>query len=516
MGEERKVINIVEKCKFNDMQVKMMQGIRDYPEIRAIYAHGGVRSGKSLAVCKIAMQTAFNFPGSRTLIARDTRVNLKNTTLSTFFGIDSKGNPVIMPGLYNAKDYNKTEGHLTWINGSITCFWGMDSPEDVEKIKSTEWSLVMIEEAPGVDIEVIRFLMETRLSHAIGPHKMLLTSNTDTGYSDIYRLFYDDHNRAEEDELCQTCGGKCEMRTIASNTLQNEVNLPKTFVKRIKRLKVTNPRYYDVYVMGKFMEFTKKIYPEFDVNIHVVDVPAGWVEPAGTQTVYGYDHGYAGAPSCLLVMKMLPDGTFLAWEELYMWDEEKNQSPTVKTMAGIFKNRDFLYIHAADPSIRNKTQYIEQDDGEGELTSVQGLYQTYGISMEFANNDVGAGIEKVKSLLLDDPEHHHPILEGIDHAPYIMIARVGGKNQCPNLTRQFQKYRNKQNARGEVNPSKWVPVKDDDHALDPLRYIVNSPLFPHHPGERGPDMGTVRWVKEQMRDKQERRESKEVVLSDAL
>lgn len=504
--------NIIEdKTVYNEMQKLMLQYSLYDDSIRAIYSHGGVRSGKSLCVCKLCAALAYAFPGSKVLVARDTRVNLKNTTLATFFGTDKYANPVILPQLYKLENYNKTEGILTWNNGSVTCFWGLDAPEDIEKVKSTEWSFIIVEEAPGVDIEVITFLLETRLSHAIGPHKMLLTSNTDGGHSDVYRLFYDDHNRNEDGgKTCESCDGVCSFRAIASTTLVNEANLDGKYLKNLMNLKRTNPRYFDVYVMGKFQEFTQRIFPEFDPQKHVVDIPTNWIPPEGTQVVYGYDHGFSGAPCCLLSCLILPDGTYLFWDEWYP------QGLVVKVMAEQMKEKEILYVHAADPSIRNKTQYKESGEGSGELHSVQDLYQGYGVSMELANNDVNGGIEKMKSLLVDDPDHPHPITPEIDHCPHILIARRDGKLSCPNLTRQFQKYRNMTNARGQVNQTKWMPHKEDDHAIDPARYIVNSPLGPAAGFRPGPAPGTIAFIREVMRRRKQRVENQEVALSEAF
>lgn len=509
--KEERANAIVDETEYNDMQKLMLQLSLSVDHIRCIYSHGGVRSGKSLAVCKLAAFLAYMYPGSRVLIARDTRVNLKNTTLSTFFGVDRNGKPVILPQLYKLENYNKTEGILTWNNGSTTCFWGLDAPEDIEKVKSTEWSFIIVEEAPGVDIEVITFLLETRLSHAIGPWKMLLTSNTDGGHSDIYRMVYDEHNRGEDAKAdCETCGGPCTVRAIASTTLVNKKNLDEKYLKNLMNLKRTNPRYFDVYVMGKFQEFTQRIYPEFNPQTHIVDIPPGWKPPDGAFHVYGYDHGYAGAATCLLDCLILPDGTYLFWDEKY-W-----QGLVVSQMAQLMKDEEILFVHAADPSIRNKTQYKDNGEGAGELQSVQDLYQAYGVSMELANNDVNGGIEKVKSLLIDDPDHPHPIIEDFTHCPHILIARRDGKLACPNLVRQMQKYRNQTNARGETSQTKWIPHKEDDHAVDPLRYIVNSPLGPGVGFKLGPAPGTIGYMKQAMRAKVAREGREETALSEAV
>jgi PBSX family phage terminase large subunit len=504
-----KTVVIKDEVNWNQTQALALRYLLRETDVRAIYCFGGVRSGKSFLICKAAQAIATMFPKSKILIARDTRVNLRNTTMATFFGQDFHGKPVIIPQLYRPENYNKTEGILTWNNGSTTSFWGMETPEDVERVKSTQWSAIFLEEAPAIDIEVITFLLETRLSDPVGPHKMLLTSNTDTGHSDLFSLFHDTHT-CDPQGHCETCGRACEFRRIASNTLENQQNLPEDYIRRIKRLEFTNPRYYRVYVMGEFMEFTKKIFPEFDPNVHVIDLPPGWQPPPGTVTAYGYDHGYSGAPSCLLSAHILPDGSFLFFDEYY------ETGKSVKQMSQDFKEEEIFFIHAADPSIRNKTQYKEDREGGGELCSVQDLYTSYGVSMDLANNEVSGGIEKIKSLLIDDPTHQHPIFPDINHAPYFFIARIGGKNTCPNLTRQIQKYRNKVDARGNVDQKKWSPVKEDDHAVDPARYIVNSPITAGYGKTPEPTYGTVQWVRHKLTEAKRKEESREEELSLAV
>jgi hypothetical protein len=504
LTEETKVIS--EDITYNPAQVQMLQYTLAYPHIRAWYAFGGVRSGKSLLICKAAQLIAQKFPGSRVLIARDTRVNLKNTTLATFFGYDKRGKPVIFRELFQPAAYNKTEGILTWDNGSVTCFWGMDNPEDIERVKSTEWSAIFLEEANGINIEVIRFLLETRLSHPQGPHKMGLISNSDTGYTDLYQLFHTEHNCSDE-EPCENCMGPCEFRRIPCTTIQNFQNLPEDYVTRIKRLEHTNPEYYRVYVLGEFKEYTKKIFPEFNPLLHVADIPPLWAPPNGTRILYGYDHGYSGAPTALVTVYLLPDGSFLFWDEYY------EQGKTVSMMADDFRRSDISFIHAADPSIRNKTQYRENYD---ELGSVQDLYRTEGITMELGNNDVSTGIEKIKNLLIPIPDHPHPINTEITNAPRFFIARKGGQNACPNLTRQMHKYRNKQDSRGNVNQKQWVPVKEDDHALDAARYVVCSDDVSDVYNAFEFPMFTVGWVKNCMAKKRDFEAGIDVELSEAM
>lgn len=475
--------------------------------IRAILYYGGVRSGKSFTACKLAQLVSQKFPRSKTLIGRDTRVNLKATTLQTFFGVDGKGNNVIMPGLYHPRDYNKSEGTLLWQNGSQTCFWGLDDLASIERVKSTEWSFVILEEATGINMDIIIFLLETRLSHPVPPHKMLLTTNTDRGEDELYDLFFNKHT-CDPKKYCKNCaGGLCTFRRVYSATLDNEDNLPDKYVRGIKQLAESDPRYHKVYVMGEWQGATGLIYPEYDPQVHIIDLPADYEFPPGTDTVRGYDHGFGSGASCMEEVKVLHDGTHVYWKEYY------EVGKTVKTMAQEIQDiYGVKYIDFADPAINQRTQTQGQ-----ELCSTKDLFEEYGIDMHDANNNIDGGIEIVKSMLEVDPTHEHPFMPGVTGCPYILLARVDGVLQCPNVDRQMRKYRQKEQVRSGSIRSKWNPQGGDDHALDVVRYISNGrPPIPSEL-EKEPERGTSTWVLKTMLEKQRKREGRGMqAISEAL
>jgi hypothetical protein len=132
----------------------------------------------------------------------------------------------------------------------------------------------------------------------------------------------------------------------------------------------------------------------------------------------------------------------------------------------------------ADPSIQNRNPVTG--------TSIQEEYQKLGLSFMLGNNDVKAGIVRVKKYLnshkyngvkkyMTDavPLEYHPGLSAVDAPEEFPKLRLSPK--CHQLIWEMKRYRWKTYAnkklRYENNPYD-EPHKKDDHACDALRYII--------------------------------------------
>lgn len=483
-----------EEVEYLKSQEIVLQYVLYDPTVLGILFYGGVRGGKTFTICKAAIQVLEHFPGAQCLLARDTRVNLEATTLHTLWGTDRWNHPVLPYGIYDERDHNQTKGFINWPNGGYLAMMGLDSKQNIDRVKSSEWSFAGLEEVNGIAWMIVRFIIETRMTHSTGPRKILMTTNTDRGEDEVYKFFFVTHT-CDPERHCKSCpNGRCQFRRVHADTFENAKNLPSAYIERAHHLALTDPRYHDIYMKGKFANVSGSIFPEYDERIHIIDLPMGYEWTDEWITRRGYDHGWGASPSCMLEAKIGPDGTCVFWDEYYTNPDDRK---TVKIMAHDFHNLRVNYIHHADPSIQNKNQ----DDGD-DITSVKALYERYGITMELANNDVSGGIELIKNLLMPDKEHKCSVpgasIEGLPNQPYIYIARVGGFLRCPNLNSQIKKYRNKQNLRGEENPNKWDPVKLDDHAMDPARYIVNGMPLPQKFRKKEPAEGTSGWAAKAM------------------
>ena len=482
-----------EEVKYQDSQILTLQYVLYDPTVLAILLYGGVRGGKSFTVCKAAVNTLELFPGANVLLARDTRVNLEATTLMTLWGEDFHGKPILPYGIYSEKQHNQTKGFINWARNGYLSMMGLDSKQNIERVKSSQWSLVCLEEVTGIAFKIVKFIIETRMTHPVGPRKVLLTTNTDRGEDEVYRFFFEEHT-CDPKRHCEHCPhGRCQMRRVLVDTLKNRDNLPTSFVDRAEHLAMTDPRYHAIYMQGHFANVSGSIFPEYSERTHILDLPPGYEFPDDWPKVYAYDHGYGGGASCLLEARVAPDRTIIITNEMY---EEPEDNPDVKSIAANIKDLGVNYVNYADPSIRNRNTY--KNNGQ-DLTSVQALFRDHGVVMDLADNDVSGGIERWKTLLRPDPEHKCPVpgahVEGLPNQPYFYIARVGGYLRAPNLSRQMKKYKNRETIRGESNPEKWDPEKIDDHAVDPGRYIVNGQPMPAKFMPPVPQQGTAGWAK---------------------
>ena len=198
---------------------------------------------------------------------------------------------------------------------------------------------------------------------------------------------------------------------------------------------------------GKFSTGEGLVYPEFDQSVHVVDpfdIPKEW------QATISIDPGLTN-PTCALFFAVDFDGV------IYVVDEHFEAGVSIDThVAKIFAIADKLNwkrdgkgrLYALIDSAANQHTLACQK-------SVAELFSEKGILVNTAvNKDLYSGIQRLKSLFEQKP-------------PRIYIFKT-----CSNLIREIKSY--------------WWgsgdrPKKEDDHALDALRYFVMSLPKPSKP-----------------------------------
>jgi len=150
--------------------------LEDKPNAKFVWYCGGFGSGKTFIGSQAVIRLAMKAPNGRTLIARQTLVDLKATTMKTFFEVCDRR---------LIRKWNKSENLLTFINGHEIYFWGLD---DVEKLKSLEIGTFWIDEVNEVD-EFTFNVLKGRLRHKSHPKRVgMLTSNSE-GKNWTYKQF---------------------------------------------------------------------------------------------------------------------------------------------------------------------------------------------------------------------------------------------------------------------------------------------------------------------------------------
>ncbi len=204
-------------------------------------------------------------------------------------------------------------------------------------------------------------------------------------------------------------------------------------------------------VHGRYVALGGLIYRGFDPDTHVV---AAGPPPAGWPIYTSMDHGLAN-PTAWLWHAVGPAGQVLTFHEHYA------PELTVEAHAGIVRAYEGTHgIHTesrvGDPAITARQQ------ANGMAVSIQQEYIRHGLAIMLGNNDVEAGINRVRRYL---------------QVPLSGSPRWQVSADCVNLIREMRRYRWRtflsRKMRDRANAFE-TPLKKDDHAADALRYFLMS------------------------------------------
>ena len=216
-------------------------------------------------------------------------------------------------------------------------------------------------------------------------------------------------------------------------TMEDNFSLPENIKERYKRL--YSGVFYDRYIKGNWISADGLVYDMFDKNINVIHkIP----ETEGDFYVSA-DFGIQNATVFLLWRKEISaKNRWICLKEWYYSGRESRRQKTVAELAsglrdwlGDIKPR-FVYI---DPSA---TALIEE-------------CKRAGFCVKQAKNDVINGISDVSTMLSN--------------------GNLVFNGKCEHTIKEFTTYVWNENA---TRHGTEVPVKDNDHCLDAVRYFVNS------------------------------------------
>lgn len=185
--------------------------------------------------------------------------------------------------------------------------------------------------------------------------------------------------------------------------------------------------------LGDFRKHEGLVYKEFDRIRHIfTEKPDSFSE-----VIAGVDFGFTN-PAAIVSIGRDADNHFWVVDE---WYKNGKTNPEIVVVAKNLQKThgiNVFYPDAAEPD-----RIKEMDDA--------GLYTRE------VNKDISSGIDRVRELLKTNRLH---------------IAA-----HCVNLIRELEAYRYPPKRQG--NNEKEDPVKENDHALDALRYA----MFTHEPGD---------------------------------
>lgn len=282
---------------------------------------GGARSTKSHSIIQLLIQKLVSEPSKTILVSRKTLPSLRITAYRVFVELLKEY------GYYKYCKHNKTEHSITYQSDpddeasvSTVYFLSIDDPE---KIKSTEFNYVFLEEANEFSFNDF-FIINTRMSGQTTPdqpNKMFLALNPNEEFSWINTKLHD------RDDV-----------EFIHSTYKDNPFLSKEYIKILTDLERTDPTLYKIYALGEWAELPNIIYHKYDVVDFVGAFDDEW---------YGLDFGY-NHPTAMVWCGSRGDDMYVR-EIIY--ESHKTNHDIIDMMGSLNINKKLpIYADSAEPA----------------------------------------------------------------------------------------------------------------------------------------------------------------------
>ncbi len=326
---------------------------------------GGVGSGKTNALVSSLLISALTYPGSRIALVRDTRENLKASTLQT---LEELAEPLIASGKYShiqsrnliqiGDDFDDPKRH------SQVFIFGLDDPKTHKKLVGTEWFRVYVDQLESVDRKIyeqliLRIRQKVYHNGRLASNYIKSTANIQYGRKTwLYKRFNVGAREITEDVFEKRVEGNINGKRVVAYRVM--------FKSEYGENLSLNPQYDEMMVLaeeqakpfmaGDFEASYDLLFPEFENDKHVYHEIGG--EDYSRFDLYvGMDFGIS-SPT-VFVYGLVDRYT----REIFIDDEYVENGLDAAEYATALANRLHHYVSAgvrnvyiyADPNIWNRT-----------------------------------------------------------------------------------------------------------------------------------------------------------------
>lgn len=394
---------------------------------REVLLSGPAGTGKSRGVLEWINTLAWQYPGSRYLIARKTRASLAESTLYTF---EEHVLPADSPLLDGPQRQYRHD--YPYPNGSQIILGGLDKPT---RLFSTEYDIIFVPEATETSLNDWESLLRA-LRHNTLPWQQLigdtnpdrpqhwLRQRCEAGVTKMLESRHEDNPKLWDAERGQWTEEGAKYISILDGL---------TGVRK-ERL-----RY------GRWVQAEGAVYEQWDEATHLIDP---FPIPTGARRWRVIDFGYTNPFVCQWWFED-GDGRLIMYREIYMTGR------TVK-------------VHAAQINDLSKGETYQATIADHDAEDRATLRES-GIYTAPAQKEVTVGIQKVQERLK----------KAGDGKPRLFVFRdalVERDESLADLKRpvctkdEFTAYVWPKAADGRL--VKEAPVKEFDHGMDDVRYLV--------------------------------------------
>lgn len=427
---------------------------------------GPAGTGKSRGCLEKLHLQAMKYPGMRGLIVRKTLASLGSTTLVTWRSY------VIKAALFTGEvefygGSQEEPPQYRYRNGSVIVIGGMDKPT---KIMSSEYDVAYVGEAIELTLEDWESIT-TRLRNGVMPYQQLMAdTNPDKDIHWLIRRCRDGQttlleSRHEDNPVYTNPDGTYTPRGIAY--IVNKLDK----LTGVRKLRLRD---------GKWVASEGVIFEEWDNAVHLVDrfdIPPGW------RRKWAIDFGYKN-PFVLQCWAIDPDGGLWLYREIYhtqriVEDHAKQILSTVRRPRDGIANPDWTNPHHWVWTEPQPEAIVCDHDAEDRAT----FERKIGLPTKAATKNVSEGIQAVQERL-------RPQMTGRGILrPRLHILRDSLVEVDQLLADALKPICTAEEWSGYVwmdHKTKEQPLKEDDHGMDTVRYVVaDEDLRP---------AGSVRWL----------------------
>ncbi len=412
---------------------------------------GPAGTGKSMACLMKIMLCAMKYPGAQFLIVRQTLVSLSTSAMVTWSQKVAKDALATGQMTYYGGSRNEPAQYRL-ANGSKIMLAGMDKPS---KVMSTEYDLCYVQEA--TELQLTAWLaLSSRLRNGVLPYQPLLADcNPD---AETHWLNQRANSGANKRLISRHVDNPVYYRDDGTLTPEGAA-----YMARLDALTgVTRLRLRD----GLWVSAEGVIYEGWNPGIHLIDhVPArGGHIPLAWPRYWVIDFGFTN-PFVWQCWARDPDGRLYMYREIYMTRRTvKDHCATIK---GLLIRKDGTWVEP------KPTKIITDHDAEDRAT----FEQEMGMPTHAATKTVKDGIDAVTERL-------KPVGDGRARLFLVRNALVERDNA---LALQMRPTCTAEEWPVYVwNEAKDQPIKEHDHGMDDVRYIVaDQDLSPQY---------RIRWI----------------------
>lgn len=284
---------------------------------------GGVRSSKSYSIAQCINAYALEFPGLAIGICRKVASTLTSSVVRPFIEVSNTFDT------WSDGNFNKSERYYVYDQGdgnpkkSTIQFFGLD---DIEKIKSTKFNLIWMEEATGFTYEDFSFL-QTRLS-AEKPegwerNQIVLSLNPSDARGWIRTKLL------PQKDVC-----------LIESTYKDNPFLDADYIRNIEALKDNNPRMYKMLVLNQWGVSEGRVFDKWELYDDAT-APKEF-----DQVIYGLDFGWNHATA--LIECSYKDNAVYLREVIYKNHINNGELIALMDAAGVNKERAII-ADSAEP-----------------------------------------------------------------------------------------------------------------------------------------------------------------------